>query len=149
MHIILEHSVTVEALYKHRTFHPQSHSLSTSLKILVLQDHCSASNPAVLQHKHHRKQQQKQTASILQPSLPSPLQRAMSLAQEKGASSWLTTLPIKEFGFALHKSAFRDALALRYGWQALNVPTTCPCAELLHRSCPIMCKRGLSLHSAQ
>ena len=52
MHIILEHSLTV---YKHRTFHPHSlvkHSLvklSTSIKILVLQDHCGTSNPAVLQ----------------------------------------------------------------------------------------------------
>ena len=47
MHIILEHSLTV---YKHRTFHPHSLvKLSTSVKILVLQDHCGASNPAVLQ----------------------------------------------------------------------------------------------------
>jgi len=34
---------------------------------------------------------------------------------EKGASNWLTVL-IEEFGFTLHKGAFRDALALRYGW---------------------------------
>ena len=41
----------------------------------------------------------------------------MDLAREKGASSWLTSLPIEEFGFALHKGAFRDALALQYSWQ--------------------------------
>ena len=40
----------------------------------------------------------------------------MSLAQESSASSWLTTLPTKECGFALHKEANWDALALRYGW---------------------------------
>ena len=44
------------------------------------------------------------------------LQRAMELASEKGASSWLTALPLAEFGFSLHKGAFRDAVALRYGW---------------------------------
>ena len=55
-------------------------------------------------------------ASHLKTSLPAPLQHSMSLAQEKGASSWLTALPVEEFGFALHKGAFRDALALRYGW---------------------------------
>ena len=35
----------------------------------------------------------------------------MDLAQEKGASSWLTALSPEEHGFTLHKSAFRDAMA--------------------------------------
>ena len=55
----------------------------------------------------------------------------MTLAQEKGASSWLTTIPLEEFGFTLHKGAFRDALALRYGWQPPNVRTNCSCGSLL------------------
>ena len=37
--------------------------------------------------------------------------RAMELAQERGASSWLSTLPLEEHGFALHKGGFRDASA--------------------------------------
>jgi len=41
----------------------------------------------------------------------------MELAEEKGSSSWLSALPIEEHGFCLHKGAFTDALALRYGWQ--------------------------------
>ena len=53
-------------------------------------------------------------AAVLKAKLPADLQRAMDLAQERGASSWLTSLPIEEFGFTLHKSAFRDAMALRY-----------------------------------
>eukprot|EP00731_Ephydatia_muelleri_P014129 Em0007g1439a len=56
-------------------------------------------------------------------------QRSMVLTQEKGASSWLTTLPISEHGFALHKSAFRDALALRYGWDPPNTPSHCICGK--------------------
>lgn len=44
------------------------------------------------------------------------LQRAVSLAQKKGDFSWLTALPVQEFGFSLHNTAFQDALALRYGW---------------------------------
>ena len=39
---------------------------------------------------------------------------AVKLAVEKGASSWLTAIPLDEYGFALHKSAFQDAIALRY-----------------------------------
>ena len=36
----------------------------------------------------------------------------MELSQKKGASAWLTLLPIDDHGFALHKSAFRDGLSL-------------------------------------
>ena len=48
--------------------------------------------------------------------LPTSLQRSVDLAKEKGASTWLTALPLVEHGFTLHKGAFHDAaLALRYG----------------------------------
>ena len=75
---------------------------------------------------HQSKQQQTQdTAANLLPQLSESSQRSMVLIQEKGASSWLTTLPISEHGFALHKGAFRDALALRYGWDPPNTPSHC------------------------
>ena len=53
------------------------------------------------------------------------LRRAMDLATVRGASSWLTTLPLSEHGFTLHRSAFQDALALRYGWSPLRPPSLC------------------------
>ena len=34
------------------------------------------------------------------------LQRAITLVQEKGASSWLTALFVLELSFSLHKTAF-------------------------------------------
>ena len=55
------------------------------------------------------------------------MQRAMDLAAVRGASSWLTTLPLNEHGFALHKSAFQDVLALRYGWPPLRSLSFCAC----------------------
>ena len=55
-------------------------------------------------------------ATDLKGKLNDTLQRAMELASEKGASSWLTALPLAKFVFSLHKGAFRDAVALRYGW---------------------------------
>ena len=54
------------------------------------------------------------------------LARAVHLAKLKGASSWLT---ISDHDFALHKSAFRDALALRYGWLPARLPLKCICGE--------------------
>ena len=53
--------------------------------------------------------------------------RAVDLASESGASSWLTSLPLTEFGFTLHKGVFWDALALRYGWLTYHIPTHCEC----------------------
>ena len=39
----------------------------------------------------------------------------------------MSTLPITEHGFALHKGAFRDALCLRYGWHPQHLPSHCVC----------------------
>ena len=77
-----------------------------------------------------KRQQQKRTANELYEDLPADLRKAMTLAKEKGASSWLTPLPIEEHGFELHKSAFHDAIALRYGWRPQGMPSTCICGNL-------------------
>ena len=66
-------------------------------------------------------------SSDLHPQLSLDLQRAREFACLKRASSWLTALPIDEHGFALHKSDFRDAVCLRYGWPLLHLPTECIC----------------------
>ncbi len=79
--------------------------------------------------RKHKRHQLSSSATHLKPDLPEPLQRAMELSQEKGALSWLTALPIEEIEFALHKGAFRGALALRYGWQPLRTPTHCACGN--------------------
>ena len=55
------------------------------------------------------------TSSELRQQLEPTLQLAVELASVKGASNWLTTLPLNEHGFALHKSAFQDVLTLRIG----------------------------------
>ena len=75
--------------------------------------------------KHH----QLQAAAELKEKLPNNLQRATNLLSEKGSSSWLSVLPIADHGFALHKSAFRDALCLRYNWHPSNMPLHCTCGK--------------------
>ena len=57
--------------------------------------------------RYCKRMQQNVEAKNLQIQLPSTLQRSMELSQEKGASTWLSSLPIDDHGFALHKSAFR------------------------------------------
>ena len=89
-----------------------------------------------------KRQHYSNEASQLFNTLPSSLQYSMKLAQEKGASNWLTALPVEEFGFALHKGAFRDALALRYGWPPLYAPSHCVCGESFSTSHALSCRLG-------
>ena len=65
-------------------------------------------------------------------ALPADLKRIVSLSGDKGAFPWLSALPVEEHGFALHKSAFHDAICLRYGW----LPTgLCLWPGFLHQPC--------------
>ena len=66
----------------------------------------------------------------------------MSLAQDSGASNWLTTLPIEDFDLTLCKGAFRDALALRYGWCPTKVPSHCACGQPFSVSHALSCHMG-------
>ena len=66
----------------------------------------------------------------------------MDLARERGSSSWLTALPLEEHSFSLHKSAFIDALALRYGWVPSRSPTSCACGANFTVEHAFSCPRG-------
>ena len=66
---------------------------------------------AVLKLKRSAQYAEKQQAVSL---LPSCEQRLFEEISSRGASSWLTALPLSEHGFVLNKQQFRDALLLRY-----------------------------------
>ena len=89
-----------------------------------------------------RRQLSNRLAQSIHESLTPSLKRSMDLAQEKGASSWLTSLPIKEFGFSLHKGAFRDALALRYNWEPSHLPAKCDCGKTFTVEHALSCPKG-------
>ena len=92
--------------------------------------------------RRERRQQVTLEADSLREDLTPTLQRAMNLARERGSSSWLTSLPIKEHGFCLHKSAFVNALALRYGWAPSETPTTCACGASFSVEHVLSCPKG-------
>ena len=77
-----------------------------------------------------------ETASVIEllAMLPAKQKRSVETASEKGASSWLGALPIARHGFALHKSAFRDAICLRYAGLA-----TCFITITLHMWLHLYC----------
>ena len=69
---------------------------------------------------------------------PPPLRQAVECCTEKGASSWLSALLLKQYGFALYK--FTDAICFRYGFIPSHFPSHCVCGKdftLSHAlSCP-------------
>ena len=70
------------------------------------------------------------------------MQSAVERATDDGASSWLSARPIEEHDFALHKGAFRDAVALRYGWEPANLPSHCAPGVSFDSCHALTCSKG-------
>ena len=92
----------------------------------------------------HREKRQTDAAKAEQvkEEIPATLRRAMELGTEKGASTWLTALPLQEQGFNLNKQEFHDALCLRYGWQLKNLPNYCVCGSIYSTDHAMTCSHG-------
>ncbi len=75
-------------------------------------------------------------------ALPSMQRRCAIAAQENGTSSWLSAVPVENLGFALHKSAFWDAVSLRYSWPLRLAPQRCRCGEPFDVDHVLSCRHG-------
>ena len=54
----------------------------------------------------------------------------------------MSALPLKEHGFDLLKSDFRDPLCLRYGWQLPRTPRHCVCGHQFNPDHVLSCPTG-------
>ena len=72
----------------------------------------------------------------------SELQRAITLAKEKGSSAWLTTLPLESMNYNLNRQEFHDAIAMRYCWPIIGMPKTCACSKLNSIDHALSCPNG-------
>ena len=72
---------------------------------------------------------QDEQAKLLKQDLAPTLKRCMCrpCSGKRAIYSESAALPLTSHGFALHKSAFKNALALRYGWPLQNTPSHCAC----------------------
>ena len=95
-----------------------------------------------LEVRASNRQAQETATSHTIPILPTTLKKAVEMSREKGASSWLTVLPIEEHGFTLHKRDFRDALCLRYGWPPPLTPSHCVCNKRFTLEHTLSCPHG-------
>ena len=120
---------------RNNTSHYQySESITAPLVSLILEESHTYQQEAKAEQLRARKEAAKQCkqsgsaeATQLEGKLASNVE--MQVASEKGASSWLATLPIPGHGFTLHKGAFQDALCLQYGWRLSHLPSHCICGQ--------------------
>ena len=75
-------------------------------------------------------------------SLPKDLLQFTQRARDKGAGSWLTSLPFKRQGFDLSKEEFRDGLKLRYNVPISDLPPHCVCGDRFNIIHALSCKKG-------
>ena len=68
--------------------------------------------------------------------------KALEAALEKGASSWLNALPLKNQGYSLDKESFRVAIFTRYGIPLKRLPSHCPCGGIYSVEHALNCKKG-------
>ncbi len=84
----------------------------------------------------------KQQADELKERMSVSQRRYFEGAQERGASSWLSSLPIKKLGYVLNMQEFRDAVYLRYGWEVKGIPKICACGKRNSTDHSLVCKLG-------
>jgi hypothetical protein len=99
---------------KSSTFYENSKLITTPIVNIII-DQTRVSPPEIkkaqISEKNHtcnlRRRHEKTEANLIAERLPPNLQRAIEVSTEKGASTWLTALPLSDYGFNLHKGAFR------------------------------------------
>ena len=85
--------------------------------------------------------EQKSTAEEVIIALQPMERQCATAAQEKGASSWLATLPVKRHRFALNEGEFWDAIALSYGWPHRMTPLNCQSGDAFSVNHVLICKQ--------
>ena len=104
----------------------------------LVQEH--AKNKRDVIHQHGIEKNSVATSTVK--CLPLKLQRQISIISQDGASSWLSAILLKAYDFVLHKRAFLDAVALKYGWPPNGLPTSCECGKPFSVDHALNCLKG-------
>jgi len=93
--------------------------------------------------KSRRRLLEKAEAERVLQQLPQQEQRAVELAQRKGASAIFTTLPLEKYGFTFaSKRDFRDILCMRYRKHIPGLPARCTCLQPYSLDHSQICPKG-------
>ena len=85
---------------------------------------------------------EEQSAILQSEEVDAKLYRLINAAGEKGASAWLSALPLQRLGYVLNQQEFRDSIALRYGWPIKDMPKFCACEKNNSIDHALSCKKG-------
>ena len=96
--------------------------------------------------KKERTEYEKKELDEIRKNMTKEQLRANDLAQMKGASSWLNTLPLQDEGYTLNKREFFDAVALRYRWGVKRLPNQCACGKKFDVDHAMNCTKGGFIH---
>ena len=88
------------------------------------------------------RQHSEDRANVIYSQLAPEMKSCVDLTKERGASSWLSVLPLSEQGFHLYNGEFRDALCLCYGWSLSNTPQLCNCGKAFTVNHAMVCHMG-------
>ena len=92
--------------------------------------------------KRNQEMLTKNKSESIEKELDETMLCALKEAKQKGASSWLTVLPLEEYNFVLSKAEFRDAINLRYGKNLRGLPSKCPYGQNYNVNHALNCKKG-------
>ena len=136
---------TLQAKHHHQASQKITSACASALKeqaTVISNEQDESIRKAKHEHKAAKLNRDNQTLGDFLKTANHKIKRSISLSKEKGASNWLTVLPIMEHGFCLHKGAFRDALCLRYGWTPNHLPANCVCGRYFSVEHALSCNNG-------
>ena len=62
--------------------------------------------------------------------------------QERGSSSWVSTLSNSDEEYMMTKQSYWDLIKIRYGWALCCLPDKCVCVEKFNLQHVLSCKNG-------
>ena len=92
--------------------------------------------------KHKKNEWYKELQNVIRKESSASVSKILDLASEKGASCWLTSLPLQRYGFVLNKRQFHDSICLRYNYSTKLAAKVCACGEPYSVNHCLTCKKG-------
>jgi hypothetical protein len=94
-----------------------------------------------------REARKKTEAQRIRAALSPEMQRAMDVAQERGASAVFSAMPLQKFGFVFPmKRDFRDLICMRYRKPIPRLPSVCACGSPYSLDHSQVCQKGGFIH---
>eukprot|EP01068_Selenidium_serpulae_P010606 Selendium_serpulae@DN5499_c0_g1_i6.p1 len=139
----LPHENTAEKLIESKTATKHLQDAILRKSEFSKQVHAQQMKKIKIEFKNTRQCRSKNEMESIMTKLDNQQKRCVERAVDYHTGSWLTACPTTTIEFDLSREEFRDALALRYGWQMTEMPATCDgCNARMNVAHALECKKG-------